>query len=186
MDRSDRWFFWHVHTQSALASVEERVRRASKPVSVESPDCVGRRVLVNFESMGFAESVIVAADAPDELKDRVLAALLSFQMRVKSVDWVRKAYVDKSRRRRPGNDTWNIQAQIYRASAELLDRTFKELDSHRGEPTLGEYAASIVLERLRSSFFAAHMLYRLGRIIEAHAVSRFILEHSPMSFTTRC
>jgi hypothetical protein len=114
----------------------------------------------------------------------VLAAIASYEIGNKGIDHVRKTYF--ANRRRPRRESiGQIQAEIHHAALDCIERTFAQLDPERAEPTLGEFGAALVLERLRTSFFSAHVLYRLGRLIEAHAVSRFILEQNSWAYSAR-
>lgn len=67
----------------------------------ESIDIGTDRLLLNFEPIAFAGKVsaLVAADAPNELKDRVLAAVASYEIGNKGIDHVRRTYVSSKRRR---------------------------------------------------------------------------------------
>jgi hypothetical protein len=160
---------------------DEREQRWRESIDIDTD-----RLLVNFEPIAFAGKVsaLVAADAPNELKDRVLAAITSYEIGNKGIDHVYKTYFASKRRPRR-EPIGEIQAETHRAALDRIERTFAQLDSERAEPTLGEFGAALVLERLRTSFFSAHVLYRLGRLIEAHAVSRFILEQIAWAYGAR-
>ncbi|ACB50421.1 hypothetical protein cce_1070 [Crocosphaera subtropica ATCC 51142] len=50
------------------------------------------------------------------------------------------------------------------------------ITSERDNPDMGVFGSSLVLERLESTLFSAHLLYSLGNVYEGHAVSRVMLE----------
>lgn len=62
-------------------------------------------------------------------------------------------------------------------STEAIGDARRRLEPDRGpDPTLGEFAASIALERLVASFKSVHLLYRLDHSTDADAIARVIVE----------
>jgi hypothetical protein len=140
-------------------------------------------LVAEFDVLGGNSIALVRWDSPWELKERVLAAVVSYDLRLKGVDHFRRAYGGTQPRTRPL--LRELQCKAYRMSVEHLNRVYSRLESELAEPTLGEFGSSVVLERLPSSFFSAHLLFVHGRLFDALTVSRFILEQIAWAWAAR-
>jgi len=112
------------------------------------------------------------------LINNVQAAVTASHLRLQSIDYAKKKYC----RNRTGDKSKNkgVVSEYINAYKSAKKHIEKEISRVITEgttlPSNGVFGASIVLERLITSFFSAHLLYRLGNEYEAHAVSRLILE----------
>jgi hypothetical protein len=116
------------------------------------------------------------------LYENVQAAVLASLLDIRSIDYAKKKYYHA----RPKTSKRNQSARskyiaAYKSAKEQIE---EEIAKVNGEPeSLGIFGASIVLRRLVSSFFSAHLLYSLGHEYEAHAISRLILEQIAWAYT---
>lgn len=127
---------------------------------------------------GFA---VLASRSPNlaRLRTDLQASLVASAMRLSSVDYARRKYV------REASPTEERAAELVRYAymdaymeakhqiLATLDRTDVE---GRPEPTVGEFGASAVLERVLSSYWSAHLLFNLGHGFEGYTVARLVLE----------
>jgi hypothetical protein len=117
-------------------------------------------------------------DLTRSLKSVAVAASLG----LKSIDYARKTYLPddlgESDRKNPGSDATHLAyvAAYHEAREYMLNCQQALLTNPNVALSLGTYAASVALERLRSGFTAAHTLYSLGLNIEGDAVARQVLE----------
>jgi hypothetical protein len=137
-----------------------------------------RTLLEDFEAIG--GEVLVRRRRRQALLRDIRAALVASQLGLKSLDHAKRRYVDEFDEVPDMDDT---QPQVVKyieayqaAKAYVMNMLSKLTTVGRPDPSVGEFGASIVLERLPHSFFCAHLLYRLGYRYEGHAVARLILE----------
>lgn len=138
-----------------------------------------QHLLEDFDLLGTAHSIalIPRQRSCQAMRENVLAAIIASSTDLKSIDYVKKNYVKNMS---SGIDSDNVDIEYIRAYKSAKRYISKLMSKLSGEglplPSNGVFGASVVLERLPSSFFSAHLLYRLGYRYEAHAVSRLILE----------
>jgi hypothetical protein len=146
--------------------------------STESaPDYV-RDLLEDFDFVAtrLHMALIRRDDVGSTFGENIRTAVIASTMRLRSMDNARSRYIgDASEPQRSESHLPYVLA--YKAAKSHVLKTIRKLRTEgRPEPTVGVFGASVVLERLPSSFFSAHLLYRLGHMYEGHAVSRLILE----------
>lgn len=136
-------------------------------------------LLEDFDLLGISPSIalIPRQRSCQAMRDNVLAAVIASSTGLKSIDYVKKNYMKNM----PAEiDPDNVDIEYIRAYKSAKQYIFKLMSKLSGKglppPSNGVFGAALVLERLPSSFFSAHLLYRLGHRYEAHAVSRLILE----------
>lgn len=138
-----------------------------------------RGLMEDYRLMATAQFlVLVPRDSPEHLINNVRTALVASTLGLKNLDHAKRRYV-RSALEAPVNVDPNIelyQKCYFTSKKHIQDTVLKLRTENRREPTLGEFGASLVLERLQTSFFSAHLLYRMGQKYEGHAVSRMILE----------
>jgi hypothetical protein len=137
-----------------------------------------RELLEDFEFLGTMRHAVLIPnrDTGGVVEANVLAALVASTLHLKSIDYARKRYVE-DRPSPPRANRHDAYVAAYKAAKQYVKRSVAKLQTtDRPEPTMGVFGASVVLERLPSSFFCAHLLYRLGHKYEGHAVARVILE----------
>lgn len=136
-----------------------------------------RTLLEDF--VGVADRVLVGRMDADRLGPPLKAAVIAQTMRLKSIDYALRRYVLPNQESQVTSEAAPFHSYIaaYQASKRyIFERLGSLVTEGRRDPTVGEFGASIALERLPHSFFSAHLLYRLGHRYEGHAVSRHILE----------
>lgn len=113
-----------------------------------------------------------------DLHVNVRTAVAASDLGLTSLDHVRDNYVDATQLRAPREPTaMDLLADVYRTGVSHLKATMHKLETEeRRQPTPGELAASLALERLLPSFKSLHLLHRLGHRIDGDAIARMILE----------
>lgn len=79
------------------------------------------------------------------------------------------------------SETYRAFQDLYFAGKRHIDDTASHLHAV-GEPSAGEVFSDVALMRARNTYYVAGMLYRLGHMIEAHAMSRLLLEQIAWAF----
>lgn len=120
--------------------------------------------------------------------ENIRAAIIASSYRLASIDYAKKRYCKSlSMDETFEKNTEKIQyIGAYKSAKNyILSIMSKFSDEERDLPlpSSGVFGASIVLERLPSSFFSAHILYSLGHRYEGHAISRLILEQLAWAYT---
>ncbi len=143
---------------------------------------LNRRIFNLLEDFAVVGNILQIALIPndkynDELRQNVQAAIAANTMGLSSIDYAKKRYVetekDDSSEKKPNQ----LYVQSYKAAKRYIEDQIDNLETkNKPDPSVGVFGASIVLERLRYSFFCAHLMYELGFRYEGHAVSRLILE----------
>jgi hypothetical protein len=140
------------------------------------PDSV-RDLLEDFDLVGAGHHVALIRRYPGfaEVRHNVQAALVASALNLNSIDYAKRRYCDENK---PATDPL-VEAYVasYIATKMYVEHVRLKLQpAGLPEPSAGVFTAAMVLERLPSSFFSAHFLYRLGHRFEGHAISRLILE----------
>jgi len=106
------------------------------------------------------------------------AAVAATGGRLSSLAYAKRAYVDESQITENHRPTApDLLREVYASCLQHMDKAMNQLQANGPRPpTLGEFAGSVALERLRPSFKSAHLLYRIGHWIDADTVARLILE----------
>lgn len=124
--------------------------------------------------------------AGSDLHRYVLAALVAADSGLRSLDHVMRNYVGDA----PTNvasiaeDETDVLLETYELVVRSMSAARERLVPNESTPpTLGEFAASIALERLAASFKSAHVLYRLGHCTDGDAIARVILEQSAWAYS---
>lgn len=145
-----------------------------------------RRILEDFEVLGLrtGHGAIIARDAARmPFRLNVLAAVIASGLGLSSVDYARKKYIEELGGA-PELPDDTLYKSAYRLAKAHIEAVFARLKPEEDVlPTHGEFGASVVLERLRSSLFSAHLLYSLGCQFEGHAVSRLALEQIAWAYS---
>lgn len=99
--------------------------------------------------------VLVPNDSPEHLISNIRTALVASTLRLQSLDHIKKRYVRSELEDSIEVDpNLKLYQKCYFASKRHIESTIRKLRTeNRREPTLGEFGASIVLERLPTSFF---------------------------------
>lgn len=119
------------------------------------------------------------SDADTSIHVDVQAALAAALARLRSIDDVKRRYLDVEATEDATVEVPDLDAlyDSYMLAARSMEAAQARLDPEgRPDPTLGVFAASIALSRLAASFKSAHLLHRLGHATDGHAIVRVILE----------
>lgn len=130
-------------------------------------------------SAGPHVAFIRRSDADTSIHVDVQAALAAALARLRSIDDVKRRYMDADTTADAMTEIRDLDAlyDSYMLAARSMEAAQARLDPEgRPDPTLGVFAASIALSRLAASFKSAHLLYRLGHATDGHAIMRVILE----------
>lgn len=134
---------------------------------------------------------IVHSSKGPTARNKIVAASLSEEVGINSVDYVLKRYLKKGPAQSEQEPTKHererqIYLSSYYKSKDYLLRMFNKLETNsRPEPQLGQFGAALVIERLPITLFSAHLLYDLGHRFEGHAISRYALEQIAWAFSIR-
>jgi len=118
----------------------------------------------------------------NNLKQNLTAVSVASTLGLASVDYARRTYVPNEPSKISGGEggpvsTHSAYVDAYQAARAYVLKCEEALTTNPDvELTMGTFAASVALERLRSGFTAAHTLYSLGLNIEGDAVARQVLE----------
>ncbi|MDX2377869.1 hypothetical protein M4I32_13790 [Microbacterium sp. LRZ72] len=113
------------------------------------------------------------------------AAAIATNARLKSVDRVRRLYVDEERiSAATAAPAHALYTASYRLATNHMTRVWESLKPEpEADASLGVFAASIALQRLKYTLFAAHLLYQFGLVFEADTVARQMLEQLGWALT---
>lgn len=126
----------------------------------------------------------VDSDYPSELRTRLSAASISFQMGNKSVDNVVKRYLKDLTYEQSSTDRLDKRiARFLKEELSRLDRTLAELAP--GKPALGQMVSKWTFMRLPFSFDLAITCAQRGALFECLAIVRMILEQMAWSLDIR-
>jgi hypothetical protein len=130
-------------------------------------------------------ALVPRCDPEDKFIHNIQAAILASTLDLKSIDYAMKEYCTKSDEKTDDRGKVDLQyVEAYMSAKGHIRKVMSRLVTEgKDAPSAGVFCASLVLERLRTSFFAAHLLYRLGNEYEAHAVSRLILEQIAWAYS---
>jgi hypothetical protein len=132
-------------------------------------------------------SVIFDRRADENFRKNLQAAIIASSLGLKGIDRIRREYVEpyyENKNTEKSNDVENLYIQAYQLAKISIKDCFSNLDSNRSESlTLGIFGASAALERLIASFFAMHLMFKLGLLYEGYSVARIILEQIAWAYT---
>lgn len=123
--------------------------------------------------------------AESDLRRYVTAALVAYDAELTSLDYVLREYVGDAHAgvASAAEEEADVLLDAYELVVHSMRAARARLAPQEAEPpTVGEFSASIGLERLVTSFKSAHLLYRLGHCTDADAVSRVILEQAAWAY----
>lgn len=113
----------------------------------------------------------------NDLEESILTAAVAAQLGLRDLNRVRKSIVPSVENRpEPGRDRVLYTEAYFLAVSHMAEAGRHFLPGTDSPATLGVYAASIALHRLRASLFSIHLLYQLGLVYEGDTVARQMLE----------
>jgi hypothetical protein len=113
-------------------------------------------------------------ESPPEFRRRVLAGVVSYKLRLKSIDYALKRYIDADLYDNESTSLGDSVSDYLRECVELLMSELPNL--HTPAPTFGEFGAEITLFRIPHCLDVARMLSNRGLLLEVLPILRLCLE----------
>ena len=113
-------------------------------------------------------------EAPAEFRRRVLAGVVSYQLRLRSIDYALKRYVESDLYESEALLLGDAVSDYLRDSVVVLMKELRNL--HTKHPAFGIFGAEITLYRLPHSLDTARMLSNRGLLLEVLPILRLCLE----------
>jgi hypothetical protein len=113
-------------------------------------------------------------ESSPEFRRRILAGAISYQLRLKSIDYALKRYVDADLYDNEEISLGDSISDYLRDSVEVLMKELRNL--HRPHPSFGEFGAEITLFRIPHCLDTARMLSNRGLLLEGVPILRLCLE----------
>jgi hypothetical protein len=113
--------------------------------------------------------------SPPEFRRRVLASMVSYQLRLRSIDYTLKRYVESDTYEDNKVSFGDEVSDYFRNSAVSLEDELKKLHTI-GELTAGIFGAEITLYRIPYALDSARMLSNRGLLLEVLPILRLCLE----------
>jgi hypothetical protein len=113
-------------------------------------------------------------ESPPEFRRRVLAAAVSYQLQLRSIDYALKRYVGPEEYEDGEISLGDLTSNYLRDCLILLEPELKKL--HAIEPKFGVFGAEITLYRIPYALDAARILSNRGLLLEVLPVLRLCLE----------
>ncbi|MEX2375453.1 MAG: hypothetical protein WD942_07695 [Dehalococcoidia bacterium] len=132
-----------------------------------------------YPVMGLLDTVLIARDrVGSELHAGVAAAIAAAARGIKSLDWARQAHVQEEDLQWSATSVHDsdLLRRAYATSLTALREARGKLAPTEAGATLGEFAASVALERFPQTLKSIHMLYRMGHRVDGDTVARAGLE----------
>jgi len=121
-------------------------------------------------------------NSPAEFKRRVLAALLSYQLQLSSIDYTLKRYVDAKLYEANEPRLGEAVSDYLRGAVRILNEELKSLHT-QGDLPLGVLGAELTLYRLPDALDTARMMSNRGLLLEVLPLLRLTLEMAAWSHT---
>lgn len=129
--------------------------------------------------------ISIPPGAPIELKNRVFAAVKSYQMGIKSLDYFIRSYGTPWDFKTPQSDRRKYASWLDKGKL-MLGRTLITFNQTTEKPSNpGNVMAAAALLRLLATFKARGILIKRGLAIESLALSRVILEQIGWAYAVR-
>lgn len=125
-----------------------------------------------------ANMALVPRTAPKKLTQYVEAAIFAHDLGVR-MDYALEKYVSDSEVDIP--PIYALFQKMYFTGKNHIDATIERMKPI-GAPSAGETFADVALVRAANTYYVAALLYREGHTIEAHAMSRLMLEQIAWAF----
>lgn len=153
-----------------------------------NPAQMVRDLLEDFEFVGTLHEIALVKRYPSwqTLKDNIQAAIVASGLRLSSIDYAKRKYCEPlPDHGNEENDRLDLKyIEAYKSAKDYIQKSILRVSPEGSQlPSRGIFGSSLVLERLPSSFFCAHLLYGLGNRYEGHAVCRLILEQIAWAYT---
>jgi hypothetical protein len=113
-------------------------------------------------------------ESPPEFRRRVLAGVISYKLRLKSMYYTLKRYIDAELYDNESTSLGDSISDYLRECVELLMNELRNL--HTPNPTFGEFGAEITLFRIPHCLDVARMLSNRGLLLEVLPILRLCLE----------
>lgn len=138
-----------------------------------------RSLLEDFLEVGFGSNIVlVSRTAPKLLVRHVEAAFCAHDLGIR-MDYALKRHVPDSEAVIP--PIHELFQKMYFAGKAQMNSTIERMHPEDA-PSAGEAFADAALVRAANTYYVAALLYREGHMIEAHAMSRLMLEQIAWAF----
>lgn len=139
-----------------------------------------RALLEDYTCVGLPPCIVhVPRGMPDTLVRYVQAAIIAHNAGT-PFDYALKYLVPD---REPNIPAIHLAFQkMYFAGERHMEETMQRMNPV-GDPNAGELFADVALSRARNTYYVAALLYRESHMIEAHAMSRLMLEQIAWAFS---
>lgn len=158
---------------------QQSLNFASNEVKAELA-AADRHILEDHVSVGFGIGMVyIPRDAPSDLIRYVRAAIVAYNLGT-TFDHALDHFLSE--------DCSDVSAihlafqEMYYAGMEHIDNTQQRMNP-QVEASAGEVFSDAALSRAKNTYYVAALLYREGHMIEAHAMSRLMLEQIAWSFS---
>ncbi|MBI5204594.1 MAG: hypothetical protein HZA11_06725 [Nitrospirae bacterium] len=146
-----------------------------------SPGKMVRDLLEDFEIVGTINEIVLKKryQSWPTFTENIYAAIVASTLRLSSIDYARSQYCKRilDDEDEPDSSLSLKYVNAYKSAKDYMEKLIDRLSPEgKDEPSYGIFGASLVLERLQSTLFGAHLMYSLGNRYEGHAVSRLMLE----------
>jgi len=112
--------------------------------------------------------------SPPEFRRRILAAKISYESQLSSIDYTLKRYVDPDRYENLDSSLGDEVSDYLHASSKILSQELRKL--HTDGASFGVFGAEITLYRIPHALDVARMLANRGLLLEVLPVLRLCLE----------
>jgi len=119
-----------------------------------------------------------------DLPQNLHAAAAATALRLSSLDYAKRTYATGARRE--SITAARLYVAAFKSAMSHMDEVAPHVISESdGKEVLGEFAGAIALNRVKSGFRAANLLYRVGYNYEGDAVARQVLEQIAWAIAVR-
>jgi hypothetical protein len=156
-----------------------RIRTGGESSTPEQPPVWTSQFLIQTGAdldfvIGASWPVAMSRATPAEFKRRILAAAVSYQLQLRSIDGTMKRYIEP-------NQFDLLEMTLGETVNEFLDHRLKLLGTelrelHRPDPSFGQVGAEFTLFKLPVVLNAARILANRGLLLEVLPILRLILE----------
>lgn len=140
-----------------------------------------RRLLEDYIQVGAGRDIALVPAAASERTVRYVEAAIMASHMGTGLDYALDRFASQEPPHIP--EIHRAFQEMYFAGTRHMDATMERMAS--SEPSAGELFADAALARARNTYYVAGLLYREGHLIEAHAMSRLMLEQMAWAFAVK-
>lgn len=114
-------------------------------------------------------------ESPPEFRRRVLAATISYQLQLKSIDYTLKRYVAPDTYEEDDTSMGDKVSDYLKSSVYILEEELKKLHN-TGDIEFGIFGAEVTLYKIQNALDTARILANRGLLLEVLPILRLALE----------